>query len=188
MGTLIDYLADKSRALAARLASIARGEAQPLKLQAHVSAEGRSGVRRIRIRDHQVLSDSPPDFAGFDLGPSSPELQLGVLGSCVTHIVLIQAAQRQVPVESVDVDVRAVIDPRGGRPGFEQVPVEPHDIRYTVHIVSSAPREAIEALFAEVERTCPILNLLRRPQQVHAEVRHITPGQLASPEAHALIA
>lgn len=186
MGTLVDYLADKSRALAERLARVARGEAQPQKLQARVSAEGRSGVRRIRIRDHQVLSDSPPDFAGFDLGPSSPELQIGVLGSCVTHIVLIQAAQRQVPIERVDVEVQAVIDPRGGRPGFEQVPVEPHDIAYTVHIVSPASRETLDALFAEVERTCPILNLLRKPQSIRAELRHTAPGTLAGLEAYAL--
>jgi uncharacterized OsmC-like protein len=188
MGTLIEYLADKSAALADRLGRIARGEAQPLKLKARVSAEGRSGVRRIRIRDHQVLSDSPPDFAGFDLGPSSPELQLGVLGSCVTHIVLIQAAERQVPVHSVDVEVSAVIDPRGGRPGYEHVPVAPHEIAYTVNIVSPASRETIAALFEAVERTCPILNLLRHPQQVRAEVRHVVPDVVPGPAALAAYA
>ena len=30
----------------------------------------------------------------------------------------------------------------------------------------------IDALFEAVERTCPILNLLRNPQSIRAEVRH----------------
>ncbi len=177
MGTLAGYLADKGRAIADRLARIARGEAQPATLRARVSAEGRSGVRRIRIRDHQVLSDSPPDFAGFDLGPSSPELQLGVLGSCLTHIVLIQAAQRQVPVDEVEVDVRATIDPRAGRPGYEHVPVEPFGIECQVHIASSADAAVVQALLHEVERSCPILNLLRHPQAVRTTLNHLVPGQ-----------
>lgn len=167
---LNDYLAEKRAAVLARDAAIERGTAQPAALKARVSAEGRSGVRRIRIRDHQVISDSPPDFAGYNLGPSSPELQLGVLGSCVTHIFLIQAASRQVPLSSLEVEVSGVIDPRGGKPGHEQTPIWPHDIAYTVHIDSPASRADIDALFEAVERTCPILNLLRNPQAIRARV------------------
>ena len=77
MSHLNDYLAEKRAAVLARNAAVDAGSAQPLQLKASVKAEGRSGVRRLRIRDHQVISDSPPNFAGYDLGPSSPELQLG---------------------------------------------------------------------------------------------------------------
>jgi len=35
-----------------------------------------------------------------------------------------------------------------------------------------ASRAEIDALFEAVERTCPILNLLRNPQNIRAEVRH----------------
>jgi uncharacterized OsmC-like protein len=171
MGHLNDYLAEKRAAVLARNAAIDAGTAQPLQLKASVRAEGRSGVRRLRIRDHQVISDSPPDFAGYNLGPSSPELQLGVLGTCVTHIFLIQAAQRQVQLESLEVEVTGVIDPRGGKPGHEATPIWPHQIAYTVHIDSPASRADIDALFEAVECTCPILNLLRNPQSIRAEVR-----------------
>ena len=171
MSQLNDYLAEKRAAVLARNAAIEAGSAQPLQLKAHVRAEGRCGVRRLRIRDHQVISDSPPDFAGYNLGPSSPELQLGVLGTCVTHIFLIQAAERQVPLESLEVEVTGIIDPRGGKPGHEQTPIWPHEIGYTVHIDSPARREDIDALFEAVERNCPILNLLRNPQSIRAEVK-----------------
>ena len=173
MSHLNDYLAEKRAAVLARNAAVEAGTAQPVQLKASVKAEGRSGVRRLRIREHQVISDSPPDFAGYNLGPSSPELQLGVLGTCVTHIFLIQAAERQVPLESLEVEVTGLIDPRGGKPGHEKTPIWPHEIGYTVHIDSPASREEIDALFEAVERNCPILNLLRNPQTIRAEVKLI---------------
>jgi len=187
MTHLNDYLAEKRAAVLVRNAAIEAGTAQASRLKATVRAEGRSGVRRLRIRDHQVISDSPPDFAGYNLGPSSPELQLGVLGTCVTHIFLIQAAERQVPLESLEVEVTGIIDPRGGKPGHEQTPIWPHEIAYTVHIDSPASRADIDALFEAVERNCPILNLLRNPQTIRVEVRLVNskadaaaPGQKAA--------
>lgn len=170
MSNLNDYLAEKRAAVLARTAAVEAGTAQAAELRANVRVEGRSGVRRLRIREHQVISDSPPDFAGYNLGPSSPELQLGVLGTCVSHIFLIQAAQLQVPLESLEVEVTGVIDPRAGKPGHESTPIWPHDIAYTVHIDSPASREVIDALFVAVERNCPILNLLRNPQTIGAQV------------------
>jgi uncharacterized OsmC-like protein len=180
MSTLNEYLGEKRRALAIRKARIEGGELGPVPLAATVTAEGRSGIRRIRIRDHQVLTDSPPNFAGYDLGPSSPELQLGVLGSCLTHSYLIQAALLGVKLETIEVDVTGQIDARAGTPGFEAVPVYPHDLAYTIRIVSSAPRATIETLEAAVERACPILNLLRSPQSIRGTVEHRqTPAAVA---------
>ncbi|MEI7770961.1 MAG: OsmC family protein [Chloroflexales bacterium] len=175
MSTLNEYLAEKRLALAARQERLAAGDAQPHALHADVRAEGRSGVRRIRIRDFQVISDSGPDFAGYNLGPSSPELQLGVLGSCLTHVFLIQAARLEVPLESLEVEVSGEIDPRAGRPGFEDVPVYPHNLAYTVRIISPATPEAIAELHQAVERACPILNLLINPQSIHGVVDHRQP-------------
>lgn len=172
MTTLNDYLDEKRAAVLARDAKVDNGTAEATRLKANVTAEGRSGVRRIRIREHQVISDSPPDFAGYNLGPASPELQLGTLGSCVTHIFLIQAAYHQVQLDALDVEVTGTIDPRAGKPGFENVPIYPHDIAYTVNISSPASKADIDALFEAVEKNCPILNLLKNPQTIRAEVRH----------------
>ncbi|RLK58911.1 OsmC family protein [Actinokineospora cianjurensis] len=168
MSTLREYLAQKRLAWLSKQDTIATADV--ITPTAKVSAEGRSGVRRIRIRDHQVLSDSGQDYAGYDLGPSSPELQLGVLGSCVTHIFLIQAAAADLVLDSVEVEVTATIDPKAGTPGFEDVPPSPQNISYTVQIGSPATDEEIDALFAAVERACPILNLLTNPQTITATV------------------
>jgi len=169
---LNEYLDQKRLALQRRHEHIQQTGGAPTSLNAKVTVEGRSGIRRIRIRGHQVISDSGPDFAGYDLGPGSPELQLGVLGSCLTHIFLIKAAERHVPLDSLDVEVSGQIDPRVGQPGYEDVPVYPHNIAYIAHISSPASEEEIAELYEAVERACPILNLLINPQQINGSFVH----------------
>lgn len=176
MTTLNEYLTQKRAAwLAKKEAARANPELKATPLKANVRALGRSGVREIRIRDFQVISDSPPDFAGYNLGPASPELQLGVLGSCLTHITLIQAAERGLSIDSIEVEVSGEQHPLAQQPGFEHIPVFPHNIRYTLDIVSSESPETIRALHDAVEAVCPIFNLLREPQTIAGELRHKAP-------------
>ena len=172
MTDLTAYLDQKRDALDARKARIEDGSLGAQRIAARVSAEGRSGIRRIRIRDFQTISDNPPDFAGYDLGPSSPELQLGVLGSCLTHSFLIQAALLNVPLDGLEVEITGQIDARATHPGHANIPVFPHDLSYVVHVVSSASSEEIERLGAAVEQNCPILNLLKKPQDIKGRIDH----------------
>ena len=123
-------------------------------------------ARLVRAAVHLHWAPSERQF-GRDL---RPELQLGVLGSCLTHVFLIQAADRGVPLDALEVEVSGQIDPRGGQPGYEHIPVYPHDIAYTVHIASPASDEEIAALHEAVERACPILNLLANPQQIAGRI------------------
>lgn len=176
MTTLNEYLSQKRDAVLARRNRIQSGEAGAVTLKAGATAEGRSGVRRIRIRDFQVITDSPPDFAGYNLGPSSPELLLGALSSCLTHTYLIHAADQGVPLDSLEAEVSAVIDPRGGSEGHETIPVYPHDIAYTVKLVSPASAEQIAKVTAAVEKFCPILNLLKRGTEIVGTVEHRQPA------------
>ncbi len=176
MTNLNEYLGQKREALLNRRKRVKSGELGVVTLNASASAEGRSGVRRIRIRDFQVISDSPPDFAGYNLGPSSPELLLGALSSCLTHTYLIHASDQGVPLESLHAEVSASIDPRGGAEGHDDIPVYPHDINYVVTLVSSASAEEIARLQATVEKLCPILNLLKRGNEVHGRVDHQRPA------------
>ncbi|NTF52928.1 OsmC family protein [Agrobacterium rhizogenes] len=177
MSTLNEYLGQKREAVLLRRERLKRGELAPVTLTTSASAEGRSGVRRIRIRDFQVVSDSPLDFAGYNLGPSSPELLFGALSSCLTHTYLIHAADQGVSLESLQAEVSATIDPRGGSEGYENIPVYPHKIAYAVTLVSSASPDEIARVTAAVEKFCPILNLLRRGNDVIGRVDHQRPGE-----------
>lgn len=170
MTTLREYLGLKKEAHRALKQRARSPDYHPNELVARVSVEGRSGVRRIRVRDFQILTDSQPNFVGYDLGPSSPEVALGALGSCLAHTWLIQAAAHDLPLEAVDVEVRGRVDLRTGEPGHEHIPPEPHGIAFTVNLTTDAAQAAVDAVAAAVERACPILNLLRHPQEVTARV------------------
>jgi uncharacterized OsmC-like protein len=170
LSTLVEYLAQKRAAFLERRRQIDDGSLGPAELKAKATAEGRSGVRRIRIRDFQVISDSPPDFAGYDLGPSSPELVLGGLASCLNHSYLIQAAALDVPIESIEVEVEGIIDPRAGGAGHEKTPVYPQNLSYVVRIASPASAAEIKTLRDNVEKFCPILNLLKQPQTIEGRL------------------
>ncbi|MBM7564956.1 OsmC family protein [Paenibacillus sacheonensis] len=171
MGALNEYLRQKRIALFARREKAeSHPEQASAKLRAEARVAGRSGIREIRIREFQVISDSPPDFAGYDLGPSSPELQLGVLGSCLTHIALIQAAELQVSLHAIEVEVEGEMHPLAGRPGYEEIPVYPHNLRYKLVVESDEAEETLQALHEAIERVCPIFNLLRQPQSIEGQL------------------
>lgn len=166
MGEMDICLDGKRHALFDHSERIWRGAVSPVPLTARATMEGRSGVRRIGIRRHAIVSDSLPGFAGFDLGPGSPELQFGVLGSCLAQTVPIQAALHDVPITTLEVEVSGLFDPRAGAEGYEDVPVHPQDLVYAAHVDSPADPDRIAALQARVEAACPILNLLRLPRAV----------------------
>jgi uncharacterized OsmC-like protein len=147
-------------------------ETAPRQVSARVRAEGCSGLRQIQIRDFQIFNDLGPDCAGFDLGPTAFELQLGVLGSCLTQSFLLHAAARGIAVAHVEVEVTGRIDPLAGTPGQDQRATMPQDIRYVLHVDSPASCDEIARLRAEVERACPILNLLVQPQPIRGTIVH----------------
>lgn len=180
MTNLKAYLTQKREALLKRRAKIDAGELGPSELKASTSAEGRSGVRRIRIRDFQIISDSGPDFAGYNLGPSSPEILVGALTSCLTHTWLIHASDKGLELETVDAEARATIDPRAGSKGHESVPVYPHDFTYTVTVVTAGSAETVAEVAAAVERLCPILNLLKQATNVNGTIIHKQPETLTA--------
>lgn len=169
MTDLNEYLAQKRLAVLAKQKA-AEADPRPVSVKARVRAMGRSGVREIRIRDFQIISDSKPDLAGYDLGPGSPEMQLGVLGSCITHITLIQAALREVPLDAVEVEVEADQHPPVGETATPSGPLHPHNIRYRLRLESTAPPETLRALHEAIEAACPILSLLVNPQKVAGEM------------------
>lgn len=135
-----------------------------------ITVDGSTGIRRLQIRQFRILHDNPEYLAGSNLGPTAQEHQLGVLTSCLTHIFLIQAAAREIPLDSLQVSVKGITDIRAGRAGFENVPNYPHKIHYTVHVKSPATFEQIAALRDAVEAVCPIYNLLKDEQTIEGRI------------------
>lgn len=149
---------------------LAGQEQQPALDRLHVEFDPVSGARKVHIRHFNFIHDNGPIFAGNDLGPSSLEHQLGALTSCITHITEIQAASRQITLDSLSVSAKAVYDPRAGRPGFEQLLRQPYEVHYTVYFRSPHSYEDIVALRDAVEAVCPIYNLFISEQKIEGRI------------------
>lgn len=172
MSGLQEYLIEKRAAVRAQRARVERGETPPKRVIARAAADDRSGVRRIAIRGHHLLADSGAETGGFDLGPSPVELLLGALAGCLTHTFMVQAAARGIALDAIATTVSATSDPRAGHPAHPDVPIHPTDIAFTIDVTSQAPREELDAVYAAVERVCPVTALLTQPQPVRGELVH----------------
>ncbi len=148
-----------------------KGEDWRETVEAVSVADDATGVRKLRIRDWQFVSDSGADFGGWGLGPSSPELLCGVLSTCLTHTYLIGAAWMDIPVDRVEVRVTA----ENNDAGFVDVPSDdpglPFDIVARVVLEAGDATEAQrEALHRYARERCPLTALVRQQNEVRVEV------------------
>lgn len=165
---LRDFLVEKRAALQQRQSAATTGSQPSPPLRAHVRVEGGTGLRHVRTGEDrfQFIHDNPRDLAGFDLGPTVEEHQLGVMGTCLTHIFEIQAAQRQVVLDGLELEVEGTLTPRRGA----SEPPRLRDVRYTVFITSPATEKDIDGLRVAVEAVCPIYNLLKDKQEITGRI------------------
>ena len=139
------------------------------RLSAQVIAEGGSGVRRVRMRDFQIITDAGPAMAGYDLGPRAPEVLLGALGSCISHTILIQAALNDLPIESLVIDVSADVDSLAGHSDVKN-PLT--NIAYEIQVESPAPAAEFRKINELLPEICPVLNVVQFPQNITTSIVH----------------
>lgn len=168
MPKLDSYLERKRVAIAERQAAF---RAAPRSSNVTVSVSSRvagiTGARPVRIGETTIITDSGPGLAGHALGPTSPELLLGALASCLVHTYLVQAVFLDIALDDVQVQVSAGMDyaPVVGLPSAEPYP-RLENVTYQAHIESPAAAEEIQRLHEVVEATCTVLNTLRHPVDV----------------------
>ncbi len=184
---LRDFLVEKRQAILGRQQRRAEAQTKPATataatqggLRAHAQVEPNTGVRNTRTgtKNFQIVHDGGKLLPGYGLAPSAEEHQVGVLGTCLTHIFEIEAAKAQVVLDELEVRTQATLTPRigggaanSGLGGGAANPPRFQDISYSVHIASPAPRAEIEALRAAVEGACPIYNLLKDSQEIDGRV------------------
>lgn len=111
-------------------------------------------------RGFQVHMDEPENLGGTNTAMNPVELLLASLGGCMSIVASAFAEQNGVKLDGVRVDVEGDLDPGGflgtnpdARMGYEQ-------IRATVTIESSSPRENIDRLMKVIEERCPVHDTL----------------------------
>jgi uncharacterized OsmC-like protein len=167
------YLEQKAQALRATAVAAREdpGGTDPQAWRATLSstavADDLTGVRKTQVGRFSLIVDAGPQVGGFDLAPSSPELLLAALSSCLTHTVLLQAAGAGLPIERVSTDVEATLW-TGHVAGIDSDdPIGPRDFRATIAIEAPAATETdLAALRDAVRAACLILHTLRRANDV----------------------
>lgn len=123
-----------------------------------------------RSEPFTLEGDEPPVLLGTNRAPNAVEAVLHALASCLGVGFVYNAAAQGIRVESLEFDVKGELDLHGFlglsdqvRPGFERV-------RVSYRVQADASREKVEELCAYVQRTSPVLDLIRNPVPVTVEL------------------
>jgi uncharacterized OsmC-like protein len=110
--------------------------------------------------------DEPPVLLGTNTAPNAVEVVLHALASCLTVGFVYNAAAQRIRVESLDFDLEGDLYLQGFlglsdavRPGY-------HGLKVTYRAKTDAPRDKVEALCAYVQKTSPVLDIIRNPVPV----------------------
>ena len=90
------------------------------------------------------------------------------MGTCLTHIFEIQAALRQVRLDSLEIRVQGTLTPRIGAGTTN--PPRFQNVQFSVHVQSPASPQEIDELRKAVEAVCPIYNLLKDPKVIEGRI------------------
>ena len=111
-----------------------------------------------------ILHDNPEYLGGSNTGMTSLEGTLGILGTCITHISLGQAAELNLDVDSVSLTVQAEWNPVAGRKGHEKESIALQNVRYTLHALTPESEDKVKEWLNRVEKICPMYNLFKDTQ------------------------
>jgi uncharacterized OsmC-like protein len=132
---------------------------------------GAGGEDTSRTRPIILEGDEPPVLLGNNHGANAVEAVLHALASCLAVGFVYNASAQGIAVESLEFDLEGDLDLHGFlglsnevRPGYEGV-------RVVYRVKADAPREKLEQLCEYVQKTSPVLDILRNPVPVTISLR-----------------
>jgi uncharacterized OsmC-like protein len=127
---------------------------------------GAGGEDTSRTRPMILEGDEPPVLLGTNRAPNAVETLLHALGSCLAVGFVYNAAARGIEVRGLAFELEGDLDLQGflglseqARPGYRQ-------IRVTYLAETDAPAAELEELWEHVQRTSPLLDIVRNPVTV----------------------
>jgi uncharacterized OsmC-like protein len=119
-----------------------------------------------RVEPFVLEGDEPPVLLGSNQGPNAVEAVLHAVASCLAVGFVYNAAAQGIIVESLEFDLEGDLDLHAFlglsdqvRPGYNNI-----EIKYRVK--ADAPREKIIELCDYVQKTSPVLDIVRNPVPV----------------------
>ena len=119
-----------------------------------------------RTKPFVLDGDEPAVLLGQDNAPNAVESVLQALASCLTVGFSYNAAAQGINIRSLEFELEGELDLHAflglseeKRPGYE-------GIRLTYRVDCDAPPEKVDELVAYVQKTSPVLDILRNPVPV----------------------
>ncbi|WP_017380492.1 OsmC family protein [Paenisporosarcina sp. TG-14] len=130
-------------------------------LKVNTSGKWESGLKTsISVRDFSpLIVDEPKSLGGTDEGPNPVEYVLAGLSSCTSVMIGIISKEKSFSYQGVDfvndgtLDLQGLMGIKGISPHFQNV-------NFDVIISTNEDLSRIEELKEEVEKRCPVYNLL----------------------------
>ena len=113
--------------------------------------------------------DEPPVLLGGNAGPNAVEVVLHALASCLAVGFVYNAAARGIDVRSLDFDVEGDLDLHGFLGLDEQTRAGYDGIRLKYTVDCDATPQEVDELCVYVQKTSPVLDVLRNPVPVSVQ-------------------
>lgn len=114
--------------------------------------------------------DEPPVLLGGNAGPNAVETVLHALASCLAVGFIYNAAAKGIQVDALDFDMTGDIDLHNFLGLSDEVRPGYSNIALTYRVKSDAPRDELEALCEYVQKTSPVVDIIRNPVPVSIEL------------------
>jgi len=115
--------------------------------------------------------DEPPVLLGANAGANAVETVLHALASCLSVGFIYNAAAQGIKIEKLEFDMEGDLDLHAFLGLSDQVRPGYRAIRLSCRVQSDAPREKLEALCEYVQKTSPVLDIIRNPVPVSVELK-----------------
>lgn len=119
-----------------------------------------------RTEPFTVEGDEPAVLLGTNQAPNAVESVLHALASCLSVGFIYNAAAQGIPVDALEFELEGGLDLQAFlglsdevRPGYDGITVN-------YRVETDAPPEKVDALCAYVQRTSPVLDIVRNPVPV----------------------
>jgi len=110
--------------------------------------------------------DEPPVLLGSNAGPNAVDANLHAVASCLMVGVAYNAAAMGIRVARLAFSLEGDIDLHGFLGLSDQIRPGYQNVRLTYWMESDAAPEQLDALWAHVQKTSPVLDILRNPVEV----------------------
>lgn len=124
----------------------------------------------IEAEDYRFTADWPENAGGNDRGASPTFFLETALASCLAIGFRQCLAARELPVETIEVEVTTTFDVRGQYGLDDSKMSYDGPVRYTVRVESPAAEEAVLDALNWVDAHSPLTNILRNPNELQRTV------------------